>query len=123
MTAGWAGDGPGARLAHALRNPTATRDARAHPLAMKKNLSLNGLILLSGNLMAEPRFPKTAGALPFYAAHGSRDPILPVEGAKRLVDKLETLGFRGKLTVFNGGHEIPPTVINEVKSFLVQFAD
>lgn len=92
-------------------------------LAMKKDLAIDGLILLSGSLLAESRFPKAAKGLPFYQAHGSRDPILPLEGAKLLHEKLNSLNFKGKLTVFNGGHEIPPTVINEVKSFLLQFAE
>jgi predicted esterase len=30
------------------------------------------------------------------------------------------LNFSGKLHTFNGGHEIPPSVIHEVKNFLQQ---
>lgn len=94
----------------------------ASHLAMKENLKLDGLVLLSGGLLADEKFPKAAKALPFYQSHGAQDPILSVEGAKDLEKKLQLLNFNGKLHVFNGGHEIPASVIHEVKSFLHQFA-
>jgi phospholipase/carboxylesterase len=92
----------------------------ASHLAMKADLNLAGLVLLSGNLLADSKFPASAKALPFYQAHGSRDPILPLLGAKLLEEKLQGLNFQGKLHVFDGGHEIPMKVIQEVKSFLHQ---
>lgn len=94
----------------------------ASHLAMKENLKIDGLILLSGGLLAEEKFPKAAKAIPFYQSHGISDPILSIEGAKDLEEKLHALNFTGKLHTFKGGHEIPPTVINDVKSFLSQFA-
>ena len=90
----------------------------ASHLAMNSNIKLDGLILLSGNLLAEDRFPKSCKALPFYQSHGTRDPILPLEGAKNLEKRLHGLNFQGSLHVFEGGHEIPVKVIHEVKSFL-----
>lgn len=87
-------------------------------LAMKSSLPLAGLILLSGNMIAMERFPAAAKGLPFYQSHGTRDPILPLAGAKALEEKMHTLNFKGRLHVFEGGHEIPMSVINEVKSFL-----
>lgn len=95
----------------------------ASHLVMKNGLHFDGLVLLSGSLLAEERFPNIAKALPFYQSHGSRDPILPLSGAKSLEDKLHSLNFQGKLSVFNGGHEIPASVIQEVKTFLKQFID
>lgn len=94
----------------------------ASHLAMKKNLKIDGLILLSGALLAEERFPKAARAIPFYQSHGTNDPILSIEGAKDLEHKLHFLNFTGKLQTFPGGHEIPPLVINGVKNYLSQFA-
>lgn len=87
-------------------------------LAMKESLKLDGLVLLSGGLIADNKFPNAARALPFYQSHGTKDPILSVEGARELEKKLLSLNFHGKLHTFSGGHEIPPSVIHEVKAFL-----
>jgi phospholipase/carboxylesterase len=91
-------------------------------LAMRESLKIDGLVLLSGSLLAEAKFPKAAKAIPFYQSHGIQDPVLSVEGAKDLEQKLHSLNFQGKLETFKGGHEIPPSVIQGVKTFLGQFA-
>ena len=93
----------------------------ASHLALKENLKIDGLVLLSGALLAEERFPKACRAIPFYQSHGKQDPILSIEGSRDLEQKLQSLNFKGVLHPFSGGHEIPPTVINEVRSFLLQF--
>ena len=87
-------------------------------LALIPDLPLAGLVLLSGNLLAEERYPKTAKGIPFYQSHGTKDPILPLKGAQLLEEKLKALNFRGHLDVFDGGHEIPMKVIQGVKTFL-----
>lgn len=91
-------------------------------LAMKESLKLDGIVLLSGALLAEDKFPKAARALPFYQSHGTQDPVLSIDGARDLEKKLHAMNFSGKLHEFRGGHEIPASVIHEVKSFLNQFA-
>lgn len=93
----------------------------ASHLAMKESFATSGLVLLSGALVAEEKFPKAPRGIPFYQSHGSSDPILSLEGARDLEKKLHDLNFNGKLHVFRGGHEIPVSVINEVKNFLSQF--
>lgn len=90
-------------------------------LAMKESLKLDGIVLLSGALLAEDKFPKAARALPFYQSHGTQDPILSIDGARDLEKKLHSMNFTGKLHEFRGGHEIPASVIHEVKIFLKQF--
>ena len=90
----------------------------ASHLALIPDLPLAGLVLLSGNLLAEERFPRNAKSVPFYQSHGTNDPILPIKGAQLLEVKLKELNFQGQLHVFDGGHEIPMKVIHEVKTFL-----
>lgn len=87
-------------------------------MGMIQDLPISGLILLSGNLIAESKIPKNSRGIPFYQSHGRLDPILSLEGAKLLEKKLQSLNFQGKLSVFSGGHEIPMSVINEVSVFL-----
>jgi phospholipase/carboxylesterase len=90
----------------------------ASHLAMIKDLPIEGLVLLSGNMIAESKLPPESRGIPFYQSHGTRDPILPLSGAKLLEQKLTSLNFTGKLDIFEGGHEIPMQVIQGVKQFL-----
>lgn len=90
----------------------------ASHLALIPDMPIAGMVLLSGNLLAEERFPKAVKSIPFYQSHGTKDPILPLKGAQLLETKLKELNFQGHLHVFEGGHEIPMKVINEVKTFL-----
>ena len=90
----------------------------ASHLATRAGLPIEKLILLSGSLLAEERFPASAKSIPFYQSHGAGDPILSFEGAKDLYKKLTALGFKGEFREFAGGHEIPPVVIEDVKKFL-----
>lgn len=90
----------------------------ASHLSFKTDLPIAKLILLSGALLAHGRIPNAAKALPFYQSHGSSDPILSIEGARELHQKLTNLGYRGDFREFSGGHEIPPVVIEDVRSFL-----
>jgi phospholipase/carboxylesterase len=92
-------------------------------LAMEQSLKIDGLILLSGALVAQSKFPLVAKGIPFYQSHGAQDPILSVDGARDLERRLHSLNFSGKLEVFQGGHEIPPQVIKNVRTFVDQFAD
>lgn len=78
---------------------------------------LSGVILLSGNLVNQAGLNKK-GAIPFYQSHGRQDPVLSFEGAQRLNKKLNELGYQGSLDAFDGAHEIPMQVINNVSKFL-----
>ena len=93
----------------------------ASHLAVAAGSVVDGVVLMSGNLVAESKFPKAAKSVPFYQSHGVQDPVLSAQGAKELETKLLNLGFQGKLVTFQGGHEIPMSVINGVKTFLTQF--
>ncbi len=94
----------------------------ASHLAMNSTLNIDGLILLSGALIAETRCPAQVKGIPFYQSHGVKDPVLDFQAGKELEEKLLSLNFSGKLHPFQGGHEIPTGVIHEVREFLGQFA-
>ena len=80
----------------------------------------NGLILYSGYLLHPSAFPIVPQEMrmPFYQSHGAQDGTLPIGGAQKLFDKLQELGLSGQWQQFNGGHEIPMTVIKASNSFL-----
>lgn len=87
-------------------------------LAMNENLKFDGLILLSGALLAQDKFQEKANGIKFYQSHGIQDQILGIDGARDLNQKLVSLGFEGKLHEFQGGHEIPTSVLHGVKDYL-----
>lgn len=80
-----------------------------------------GLILLSGNLLAQPLWgplmPKRKG-LPVFQSHGLQDEILPYIGAERLRDALSQAGLAVEWHRFRGGHEIPEPVVQRLGLFL-----
>lgn len=78
---------------------------------------LSGVILLSGNLVNQKALLKK-GTIPFYQSHGKGDAVLSFAGAQRLSKKLNDLGYQGSLDSFEGGHEIPMSVVNNVSAFL-----
>ena len=78
---------------------------------------LDGLILLSGTLLArshwQPRMAARAG-LPVVQSHGRRDELLPFRAAVTLRDLLREAGLDVTWVEFDGGHEIPPPVLEAV---------
>lgn len=86
--------------------------------------SFHSLGLLSTNLINKPYLTskltdelkgKTA-----FLSHGHSDPVLPISGSRSLDSFLITAGLKTKNVHFNGGHEIPPTVLNQLGQFLDQ---
>jgi phospholipase/carboxylesterase len=78
---------------------------------------LDGLLLLSGTLIAKaewaPRMAARAG-LPVLQSHGRRDQLLPFRAAVTLRDLLRGAGLEVTWVEFDGGHEIPPPVLDAV---------
>ena len=82
---------------------------------------LAGLALLSGTLLArstwEPRMPSRAG-LRAFVSHGTVDTLLPFPAAEQLRDLLVAAGLRVDWIPFQGGHELPPPLLEELAGFL-----
>ncbi len=80
-----------------------------------------GLVILSSNLVAKETWQAHGDKLkgvPFYQAHGSNDTVLAYKNAQKLEAFLKQSGLNGKMSTFNGAHEIPQKTINEVGQFL-----
>jgi phospholipase/carboxylesterase len=84
-------------------------------VALHSERAVDGLLLMSGTLVADaewsPRMGKLAGT-PIALSHGRRDAILPYAMAEVLRDKLRAAGATVDWQPFVGGHEIPPPVID-----------
>ncbi len=89
-------------------------------LAVRRPDLLNGLILLSGNLIAADKFmlPKNAPEWSYFQSHGTNDPILSLSGAQLLSSKLTEAGVRGEFYSFKGAHEIPMGIIEKLSLYL-----
>ena len=85
-----------------------------------------GLILLSSALInkAEQKIKiETRGDGTFYLAHGVHDQVLPYKCGQQLETFLTQSGMKGKLHTFQGSHEIPMSVVSQVKDYLKQLTD
>ncbi len=82
---------------------------------------LAGLVALSGTLLSAktwvPRMPARAD-LPVFQSHGRADPLLPFSVAEMLKDELRGAGLSVTWEPFEGGHEIPPPVLDKLGAFL-----
>lgn len=89
--------------------------------ALSSDRRLEGLILFSGTLLAEPRWTGAAAArsgLPVVQSHGRSDPVLPYAGAERLRDVLVSGGLPVDFVPFAGGHEIPLPAVERASGLL-----
>lgn len=75
------------------------------------------LLLFSGAVIAAERWRAALSGSPpfeFFQSHGTADPILPFDGARRLLSLLEDAGGEGEFVQFDGGHGIPPEIMDRV---------
>jgi phospholipase/carboxylesterase len=90
-------------------------------LRSEPRLAVDGLVVLSGTLLAEsmwvPRMKALAG-LPVFQSHGTSDALLPYALAERLHTELDKAGARVTFVPFRGGHEIPASVLDGLGRFL-----
>ena len=81
-----------------------------------------GVVLLSGTLAdvagLRTRAPLKKG-LSYFQSHGESDQVLPFTGAQALHGELEKAGWQGVWCPFRGGHEIPASVLRDLRSYLL----
>jgi phospholipase/carboxylesterase len=88
-------------------------------VAARDNVSLKGLVLLSGNLVdLKTLEASTPPVIPFFQSHGQQDAVLGFTHAEALHALLVKKGLKGTWVPFRGGHEIPLPVLQGLKSFL-----
>jgi phospholipase/carboxylesterase len=90
-------------------------------VALRTDLALRGLVLMSGTLIAEdewlPLLPKRKG-MAVLQSHGNADPLLAFATAVRLRDELRKAGLAVTWVPFDGGHGIAPEVHDALGPFL-----
>lgn len=86
-------------------------------VACASTIPLGGLVLLSGTLLARTRWAPGMAAragLRVLQSHGKLDPLLPFRSAVTLRDLLVAAGARVEWIEFDGGHEIPPPLLEAI---------
>ena len=89
--------------------------------ALQEKMNILALIILSGTLIDRQettRLLRQTAPFPVFQSHGRQDPVLPLPGAMALRELLEEFGFKPDWQEFNGGHEIPPQIIDSLHQFL-----
>ena len=89
-------------------------------LIMKTNLDIAGLIVLSGFLLDQEGWKEPREELSFFQSHGYSDVIIPYSEGQRLEIALKKRELIGQLFGFDGGHEIPESVLTQLRKFLLQ---
>ena len=91
--------------------------------AFRNNMPLRALILLSGTVVDEASWigvmAKRRG-LPVFVAHGRNDQVLPFAASARLQEEMQRAGLAVTWVPFDGGHEIPPPVVDALNQFLAK---
>ncbi len=81
-------------------------------------LPLAGLCSLSGYLHSQPQ-PCHSPLPPVLIVHGKQDSVVPLEAGIQARDKLTALGVQVQYQELDMGHEIKPSVVELMRSFLL----
>jgi len=93
----------------------------ASDVVLRSQRKFAGLALLSTTLIAVDEWLPLMAArkdLPVLQTHGRQDAILPFESAEKMRDLLLAAGVQVRWVPFNGGHELPGSVIEALQEFI-----
>ena len=93
----------------------------AGEVAFGSDVRLRALVLLSGTLVDEASWERhfdSRRGLEVFLAHGRSDTVLPFAAADRFRMRLEAAGVKVTWVPFDGGHEMPATVVIALNEFI-----
>ncbi|MCB0356168.1 MAG: serine esterase [Bdellovibrionales bacterium] len=94
----------------------------ATEITLRAPVKPKALIVLSGALLQKVQWLEWAKVgltdVPLFQSHGDNDALLDPKQAVQLFQLLKQAGMRGKMYQFKGGHEIPPAILAQLRSFL-----
>jgi len=84
-----------------------------------------GAVVLSGRLVGMIEFEESAAAdgLPVFVAHGTYDPVIPVEQGRAIRKFLEIRSMRVDYREYPGGHEVTPEALADAAEWLSRRLD
>lgn len=80
--------------------------------------SYKGLVALSGVPLRHHTWPQATTLKKVFVSHGEQDSVLPFQAGQDLAQKLKEKNYEVEKAWFQGGHEIPPVVLNRLSDFL-----
>jgi phospholipase/carboxylesterase len=93
----------------------------SYDVALAASPSVDRVAAMSGVMLADSlpglRASRTSRP-PIFVSHGRRDPMLSFAGAEKAKEMLERHGYSVEWHPFDGVHEIPPTVVEALATFL-----
>ena len=93
----------------------------AAEVAFRSTARVDALVFLSGTPVDEASWQSGfvhRRGMPVFVSHGRNDPVLSFELAERFRSHLQRAGLQVTWVPFDGGHEMPASVIVELNSFL-----
>ena len=95
--------------------------------ALRHPRRLGAVVALSGYLYAPERIAAEASEanrdVPIFLAHGSADPLIPVDSAREARSVLEGQGYPLEYREYPVGHGVTPTEIRDIREFLRRVTD
>ena len=90
--------------------------ALRHPVRLGGILGLSGYLPLAGTLAAERSAANQD--LPIFLAHGSADPVIPLERAEASCQALQALGYPVQWQTYPMPHSVHPQEVRDIVRFL-----
>jgi fermentation-respiration switch protein FrsA (DUF1100 family) len=109
------------READDLYTPLGPLAAVGAEIAFRSGTPLRALVLLSPTIVDEASWLPGMAArrgLPVLLAHGRLDHVLAFRSSERLATLMREAGLRVTWVPFEGGHDMPPTVVTDITRFL-----
>ena len=95
-------------------------------VALRMKKAPLALVFLSGAFfparLLEEKKPDFCQSGRFFQSHGQKDPLLSFSEAQKTTAFLLSLNWKGSLTHFEGGHEIPSAILSQLQEFLAKLA-
>jgi phospholipase/carboxylesterase len=90
-------------------------------VALAASPAVDRVVALSGVMLADSLAGLRATRMsrpPVFISHGHQDQMLPFRAAEKAKGMLERHGFSVEWHPFEGGHEIPPAVVSDLRTFV-----
>jgi len=90
--------------------------ALSYPEKINNVLAISGYI--NDELIVSPNEPNNYKGLDFFCSHGSVDPVIPVEWAKKISDYLQNLNISHRYKEYYAGHGIVPQNFADMQKWI-----